>query len=53
MATEVHYGTGRRKTSTARVVLQKGSGDITVNKKKLEEFAKRRYSEPLSQQLLD
>ena len=29
---------GRRKTSTARVFLQKGSGEITVNKKKLEGY---------------
>ena len=29
---------GRRKTSTARVFLQKGTGEITVNKKKLEVY---------------
>ena len=29
---------GRRKTSTARVFLQKGKGEITVNKKKLEDY---------------
>ncbi|HYF97551.1 MAG TPA: 30S ribosomal protein S9 [Coxiellaceae bacterium] len=31
-------GTGRRKTSTARVFLRKGQGKITVNDKTLEEF---------------
>lgn len=31
-------GTGRRKTSTARVFLRKGQGKITVNGKSLEEF---------------
>lgn len=31
---------GRRKTSTARVVLKGGSGNIVVNKKPLEEFFK-------------
>lgn len=30
------YGTGRRKTSTARVFLRPGSGTITVNKKPVE-----------------
>ena len=33
MASEIHYGTGRRKTSTARVFIQKGKGKIVVNKK--------------------
>ncbi len=31
-------GTGRRKTSTARVFLRKGKGEITVNGKTLEQF---------------
>ena len=35
MATEF-YGTGRRKTSTARVFLRPGSGTITVNHKPIE-----------------
>jgi small subunit ribosomal protein S9 len=38
MATEQYYGTGRRKSSTARVFLQKGSGQITVNDLPLDEF---------------
>jgi small subunit ribosomal protein S9 len=38
MATEQYYGTGRRKNSTARVYLTKGSGQITVNDKPLENF---------------
>jgi small subunit ribosomal protein S9 len=33
-----NYGTGRRKTSTARVYLRKGTGVITINKKTLEEY---------------
>jgi len=33
-----YYGTGRRKTSTARVHLRQGSGQITVNKRPLEEY---------------
>jgi small subunit ribosomal protein S9 len=33
LATIQYYGTGRRKTSTARVFLRPGSGVITVNKR--------------------
>jgi small subunit ribosomal protein S9 len=33
-----HYGTGRRKTSTARVILRPGTGNVTVNKKSLEQY---------------
>jgi len=36
LATTEYYGTGRRKTSTARVFLRPGSGTITVNKQPLE-----------------
>ena len=36
MPTTQYYGTGRRKTSTARVFLRPGSGTITVNHKPLE-----------------
>lgn len=35
---EVYLGTGRRKSSTARVRLQSGSGSITVNSKPLDEY---------------
>lgn len=35
---EVYYGTGRRKTSTARVYLKRGTGKIIVNKNSLEEY---------------
>ena len=31
MAQQLNYGTGRRKTSTARVYLDSGNGNITVN----------------------
>jgi small subunit ribosomal protein S9 len=33
-----HYGTGRRKTSTARVILRPGTGNVTVNKKTLDQY---------------
>jgi small subunit ribosomal protein S9 len=36
LATNQYYGTGRRKTATARVFLRPGSGTITVNKRSLE-----------------
>ena len=38
MATENYYGTGRRKTATARVFLRPGSGEITLNGRPLEQF---------------
>lgn len=38
MATENYYGTGRRKTATARVFLRPGSGQITINGRPLEQF---------------
>ena len=37
-ASEEALGTGRRKTSVARVRIRKGSGKITVNSRPLEEF---------------
>ena len=33
---KTHYGTGRRKTSAARIFLKAGTGKFTVNKRKLE-----------------
>jgi small subunit ribosomal protein S9 len=33
-----YYGTGRRKTSTARVFLRPGAGTLTINRRKFEEF---------------
>ena len=33
-----HYGTGRRKTSVARVFMKRGDGKITVNDKSVDEF---------------
>ena len=37
-ASEKFYGTGRRKTSVARVYLVPGKGQITVNKRDVEEY---------------
>ena len=38
MATEQYYGTGRRKSSKARVFLSKGKGDIVINNRPIDEF---------------
>lgn len=38
MSVTQYYGTGRRKTSTARVFIQAGSGVITVNDRPLDEY---------------
>ena len=38
MAATSNYGTGRRKTATARVFLKTGTGKITVNDRSLDEF---------------
>jgi small subunit ribosomal protein S9 len=38
MAAATNYGTGRRKTATARVFMKPGTGRITVNNRPLDEF---------------
>ncbi len=38
MAQQMNYGTGRRKTSAARVFLDSGNGNITVNGRPLDKF---------------
>ena len=53
MATEVHYGTGRRKTSTARVFIKKGKGSIIVNKKPIDEFFDRETARMIVRQPLE
>jgi small subunit ribosomal protein S9 len=44
MTIQQNYGTGRRKTSAARVFLRKGKGEIVVNGKTLEAFFGRETS---------
>jgi small subunit ribosomal protein S9 len=44
MTIQQNYGTGRRKTSAARVFMRKGKGDIVVNGKTLEAFFGRETS---------
>ena len=38
MAKAVNYGTGRRKKSIARVYLTPGTGNITINKRSIDEY---------------
>jgi small subunit ribosomal protein S9 len=38
MAQTQHYSTGRRKSSSARVFIRPGSGNITVNKRPLDQY---------------
>lgn len=50
---ERNYGTGRRKTSTARVFLSKGTGNITINGKSLDEYFGRETSRMVVRQPLE
>jgi len=51
---EQYYGTGRRKTSTARVFIRpKGNGKITVNHKSLEDYFGRQTSRMITRQALE
>ena len=52
-ATQQYYGTGRRKTSTARVFIQSGSGNITVNKRPLDQFFGREVARMIVRQPLE
>ncbi len=53
MANEQYYGTGRRKSSTARVFLTKGTGQIMVNDRPLDEFFGRETARMIVRQPLD
>ena len=53
MAKTQNYGTGRRKTSTARVFLRSGSGLIEINGKALDDYFGRQTSRMIVRQPLD
>jgi small subunit ribosomal protein S9 len=53
MATSTNYGTGRRKTSTARVFLRPGKGNITVNDRTLDQFFGRKTARMIVRQPLE
>ena len=53
MTATQYYGTGRRKTSTARVFLTDGNGDITVNRRPLENYFGREVARMIVRQPLE
>jgi small subunit ribosomal protein S9 len=53
MATQQNYGTGRRKTASARVFLKPGKGAITINGKTVEDYFGRETSRMLVRQPLE
>ena len=53
MTATTNYGTGRRKTATARVFLKAGSGTITVNDVSLDQYFARETSRMIVRQPLE
>ena len=53
MSSTQYYGTGRRKTSTARVFITKGTGAITVNGRALDEYFGREVARMIVRQPLE
>jgi len=53
MATEQYYGTGRRKSSTARVFMSKGKGQIIINDRPIDEFFGRETARMIVRQPLE
>ena len=53
MSTTHNYGTGRRKSSVARVFIRKGSGTINVNGRPLDEFFGRETARMIVRQPLE
>lgn len=53
MSVNYYYGTGRRKTATARVFLKNGSGKIVVNDKPVDEFFSRETGRMIVRQPLE
>ncbi len=53
MAQEQYYGTGRRKSSRARVYLSKGTGNILINDRPIDEFFGRETARMIVRQPLE
>ena len=53
MADTQYYGTGRRKTSSARVFLANGSGNVTVNNRTLDQYFGREVARMIVRQPLE
>lgn len=50
---DTYYATGRRKTSTARVFIKKGKGDITINERPLDQYFGRQTARMIVRQALE
>jgi small subunit ribosomal protein S9 len=53
MTSEIHYATGRRKTSSARIYLSSGKGEIVVNDKNLDVYFGRKVAQMLVMQPIE
>ncbi len=53
MATQTYTGTGRRKSSVARVILASGSGEININNKSLDDYFGRETTRMIVRQPLE
>ena len=53
MSTAQYYGTGRRKTSTARVFLRSGTGNIQINCRTIDEYFGREVARMIVRQPLE
>jgi len=53
MAEQTYYGTGRRKSSTARVFLKRGSGQITINNRTIDQYFGRETGRMIVRQPLE
>jgi|TARA_B100000427_G_C15337121_1_gene519466 small subunit ribosomal protein S9 len=53
MADQTYYGTGRRKSSTARVFLKRGSGQITINNRTIDQYFGRETGRMIVRQPLE
>jgi small subunit ribosomal protein S9 len=53
MSATQYYGTGRRKTSTARVFLKSGAGEITINKRTIDQYFGREVARMIVRQPLE
>ena len=53
MSEERYYATGRRKTSIARVWLTPGEGNVTINKRSIDDYLKRETAKMIIRQPLE
>ena len=53
MSATQYYGTGRRKTSTARVFMKNGGGNVTVNQRPLDQYFGRQVARMIVRQPLE